>query len=111
MIASVCPSGFVRFTLFTTSWVQDYVVQRMFISRGIQNGSVCNLLLFRLVGRLRSITLLIAYTIGMSHLRICAMHEANTALLDIVVDNSVIIPSYHNRANLDMFVRHSSTVF
>ncbi len=26
-------------------------------------------------------------------LRIRAMHEANTALLDILVDNSVIIPS------------------
>ncbi len=30
-------------------------------------------------------------------LRIHAMHEANTALLDILVDNSVIIPSFQNR--------------
>ncbi len=28
-------------------------------------------------------------------LRIPAMPEANTALLDILVDNSVIIPSFH----------------
>ncbi len=27
------------------------------------------------------------------------MHEANTALLDILVDNSVIIPSFQNRAS------------
>ncbi len=27
-------------------------------------------------------------------LRIRAMHEANTALLDILIDNSVIIPSF-----------------
>ncbi len=25
------------------------------------------------------------------------MHEANTALLDILVDNSVIVPSFQNR--------------
>ncbi len=30
-------------------------------------------------------------------LRIRAMHEANTALLDILVDKSVIIPSFQNR--------------
>ncbi len=30
---------------------------------------------------------------------ICAMHEANTALLDILVDNSVIIPSFLNRTS------------
>ena len=33
----------------------------MFISRGVQNGCICNMLLFRQVGRLRSITLLIFY--------------------------------------------------
>ncbi len=27
------------------------------------------------------------------------MHEANTALLDILVDNSVIIPSFQNRTS------------
>ncbi len=32
-------------------------------------------------------------------LRIPAMHEANTALLDILVDNSVIIPSFQNRTS------------
>ena len=32
---------------------------RVFISRGVQNGCVCNLLVFRQVGRLLSITLLI----------------------------------------------------
>ena len=33
-------------------------------------------------------------------LRIRAMHEANTALLDFFVDNSVIIPSFQNRKAL-----------
>ncbi len=28
------------------------------------------------------------------------MHEANTALLDILVDNSVIIPSFQNRTRV-----------
>ncbi len=32
-------------------------------------------------------------------LRIRAMHEANTALLDILVDNSVIIPPFQNRTS------------
>ncbi len=32
-------------------------------------------------------------------LRIPAMHEANTALLDILVDNSVIIPSFQNQTS------------
>ncbi len=30
------------------------------------------------------------------------MHEANTALLDILVDNSVIIPSFQNRTSTSM---------
>ncbi len=39
--------------------------------------------------------LLLQRDIGvLSNLRIHAMHKANTALLDILVDNSVIIPSF-----------------
>ncbi len=32
-------------------------------------------------------------------LRIPAMHETNKALLDILVENSVIIPSFQNRTS------------
>ena len=31
------------------------------------------------------------------------MHEANTALLDILVDNSLIIPSFQNRTSTALF--------
>ena len=41
--------------------VRPSVCQRVFITRGVQNVCACNLLLFRQVGRLRSITLLMGY--------------------------------------------------
>ncbi len=37
---------------------------------------------------------------GKRLLRMPAMHEVNTALLDILVDNSVIVPSFQNRTRL-----------
>ncbi len=35
------------------------------------------------------------------------MHEANTALLDILVDNSVIIPSFQNGLLAELQARKS----
>ena len=43
------------------------------------------------------------YTLG-RNLRIVAMHETNTALLDVLVDNFVIILSFQNPAK-GLFVR------
>ncbi len=45
------------------------------------------------------ISILTKMEASVASLRIRAMPEANTALLDILVDNSVIIPSFQNRTS------------
>ncbi len=60
---SIVVLGFVKYNKKSYETLIRYTLKkhhRVFISRGVQNGCVCNLLFFRHVGHLRSIMLLIS---------------------------------------------------
>ncbi len=59
--------GFAKYSKKSNETQLRYTLKNInAISRGVQNGCVCNLLLFRQVGRLRSMTLLIVHCIALS---------------------------------------------